>query len=361
MKPWLTASLLTLATPAVAQELRIIAVDVDGGAANLFITPGGKSLLIDTGFPAGLGGPRPGPGEPAPPPRPSSAARIVAAAHAAGLTRIDQVVISHYHTDHVGGVFDLLPLIPIGGFIDHGPNREPLPAGTTPAQAANAPATLYPRYLAAIAGRPHRVMKAGDRIVLDGLELTAVNSDGEVAPPPRGAGAGGPGVDCADTTSSDRIGGEENPRSLGLVLRWGRARILSGGDTTINVENRLVCPIDRVGPIDLMFADHHGSETSNSPNFVATLRPRVVIVSNGPTKGGDAVVLDRLRALPGLEGLWQLHFATRSPASNTPPERIANIDPSTDHGLTMTVGRDGAISVRNDREGAAAVRYPPRR
>ena len=42
----------------------------------------------------------------------------------AGIKKIDYVLITHYHTDHVGGVPQLAARIPIGTFIDHGENRE---------------------------------------------------------------------------------------------------------------------------------------------------------------------------------------------------------------------------------------------
>ena len=78
------------------------------------MTPNGQSLLVDAGY-----GPRAGrAGGPT-----SSGAipiRILAAARAAGITRIDYLLITHFHNDHVGGVPDLATKIPIGAFIDYG-------------------------------------------------------------------------------------------------------------------------------------------------------------------------------------------------------------------------------------------------
>ena len=99
---------LALMRPASAKTLEIFFIDVEGGEATLIVTPSGESLLIDAGY-AGRGGRDP--------------ARILAAAREAGIDRIDYLLITHFHPDHVGGVPELASLIPIRTFIDYG---EPL-------------------------------------------------------------------------------------------------------------------------------------------------------------------------------------------------------------------------------------------
>src|SRR6266404_1540613 len=93
----------------VKNALRIYFVDVEGGQATLFVTPAKQSLLIDTGWPGNEG---------------RDADRIVAAAKLTGIRKIDYVLITHFHDDHVGGVPQLVARIPVGTFIDHGENRE---------------------------------------------------------------------------------------------------------------------------------------------------------------------------------------------------------------------------------------------
>lgn len=345
---------LLQAAPAAAADLRIISIDVDGGAATLYITPEGQSLLIDTGWPKGRGGPRATPGGPPVPPSPTSAERIVAAAKAAGLARIDTVLISHYHIDHIGGLNDLVKMIPIGRLIDHGPNREFITPDLPPEKIPISPETIYPAYAAAKQGLPYRVMAAGDRLKIGGLELIAVHSDGRFPPRPV-PGSGAPGVGCDEPTSMADNGGEENPRSLGLLLRWGKARILSMGDATWELEHRAVCPVNRIGGADLMFANNHGADVSNPPSIVASVRPRLVVVNNGPTKGGDGVVLERFKALPGTT-VWQLHGATRSPAANTASDQIVNEDRFEHRNLTITVSRDACFTFSNPRT-AKSERY----
>lgn len=347
------AALLTgpaSAAGASDAPLRIIAVDVEGGAATLYVTPQGHSLLIDTGWPTGVDGPRGTADKPAPYVL-NSAERIVAAAKAAGLSKIDYLVISHYHVDHVGGAADLVKFFPISTVIDHGPNRENPPPGTNPASLGFATSTLYPQYLEAIKGLPHRVMTPGETLKIDDLELLAMNSDAALHPVSQ-PGAGEPGAGCAKATYMAEDGGEENARSLGFLISWGKARIFAGGDTSWNVENALVCPNNRIGPVDLYVANNHGSGISNSPAFVNSVRPRVVLFDNGPMKGADPSVFDTVRASPRLQALWQLHKAMRPETKNEPDAHIVNLPDATD-GMALQIGvaQDGAITVTNPRTG----------
>ena len=85
------------ALTCAAQELRVYAIDVEGGKSTLYVSPSGQSMLVDTGY-TGF--------------KNRDADRIVAAAKAAGVTQIDYLVITHYHADHVGGVPQLAAKIP---------------------------------------------------------------------------------------------------------------------------------------------------------------------------------------------------------------------------------------------------------
>lgn len=102
-------------SPVSKKPLRIFFVDVEGGQATLLVTPDQHSLLIDTGWPGNEG---------------RDADRIVAVAKKAGINKIDDVVITHFHNDHVGGLPQLVARIPVGTVIDHGDNRENTDAPT---------------------------------------------------------------------------------------------------------------------------------------------------------------------------------------------------------------------------------------
>src|SRR5580700_1333248 len=99
---------------AAPNDLTVYFIDVEGGQSTLFVTPSGQSVLIDTGW-AGFNG--------------RDAERIAATAKEAGVTQIDYLLITHFHTDHVGGVPALAAKLPIKNFVDHGDTVEHTPAG----------------------------------------------------------------------------------------------------------------------------------------------------------------------------------------------------------------------------------------
>src|SRR5215472_12375430 len=92
-----------------AKTLDIYFIDVEGGQSTLLVSPSGQSLLIDAGY-TGFGG--------------RDADRIAKAAKTAGVKRIDYLLVTHFHSDHVGGVPNLLERLPVSVFLDHGPSIE---------------------------------------------------------------------------------------------------------------------------------------------------------------------------------------------------------------------------------------------
>jgi competence protein ComEC len=319
-----------------AKSLRVYFVDVEGGQATLFVTPEGKSLLIDTGWPGNEG---------------RDADRIVAAAKDAGISRIDVVLITHYHDDHVGGAPQLAVRIPIGAFLDHGENREPGDKVT---------AERWRAYQALLDSGKYRhiVAQAGYTRDFGSLRLLAVASDGVVLDRPLpGAGSTNPG--CKDAEfPSDRT---ENPRSLGTLLTFGKLKILDLGDLTADKERELMCPANKLGRVDVYIASHHGFYQSGSVALVHAIAPRVAVVDNGARKGGSPSALDILRSSPGLAASWQLHFSEEAgSASNTAPEFIANLaGPDVGHYLKLTAHPDGSFEMFNSRTGDTRS-YPAR-
>lgn len=310
-------------------KLRIYFIDVEGGQSTLFVTPAGKSLLIDTGWPGNNF---------------RDADRIAAAAKSAGLSRIDSVLITHFHEDHVGGVPQLVQRIPVGTFFVHGPNRELDHGATEEGYAA------FQKVLATTKAK-EIVAKPGDRLPIEGLDVTVISSDGKLIQKPL-AGAGEPNPYCKQTEvrPADQT---ENAYSLGVLIRFGDMNIVDLGDLTWDKERLLMCPDNRLGKVDLLVVSHHGWFHSSSPALVDAIRPTVAIMDNGEKKGGSIPVLDTVRHAPGLEALWQLHYSDEGGAAhNTAAEYIANLNgPDAGHDIEVTASRDGKFTVRNGRTG----------
>lgn len=315
---------LTLPLSGAEKPLQIFFIDVEGGQSTLFVTPAGQSLLVDTGW--GYNGFR-------------DANRIVAAAKLAKIKKIDYVLITHYHSDHVGGVPQLTQKLQVGTFIDHGPNRE----------TSKASQTLYSEYQAAIGNSNHILARPGEHIPIKGMDVTLVSADGNVLDRPL-PGAGGANPFCSGIVKK-AADPTENARSAGIVIDFGKMRIVDLGDLTWNKELELMCPENKLGRADLFVVSHHGLDQSNSPALVHALQPRVAIFDNGSKKGASPAAWDVVKASPDLQDIWQLHFADANGSEhNTADPFIANIEEAdTGFYLKVTAHEDGSFEVFNPR------------
>jgi competence protein ComEC len=330
--------LLIAARPLAAQtagKLQVFFIDVEGGQSTLFVAPNGQSLLIDTGWPGHEG---------------RDADRIVAAAKQAGIARIDFVLLTHFHTDHVGGVPQLVARIPIGTFIDHGPNRE-LDHGITEHGYAEYQAVL------ATGKYKHLVAHPGQVLPIAGMNVRVLSADGEVlAKPLPGAGQPNPYCKVSEVRPDDQT---ENARSLGTEITFGKLKILDLGDLTWDKERALMCPLNKLGHVDVLVVSHHGWYQSSSPALVAAIGERVAIMDNGATKGGSIPTFKNLAMDPSLENLWQLHFSEEAGVTyNSANKYIANPKgPDAGNALQLIAGRDGAFRIVNLGSGYTQ-RYP---
>jgi competence protein ComEC len=331
----LIAILLLLSVPLwAADTLDVYFIDVEGGQSTLFVSPLGKSMLVDTGWPDNNG---------------RDADRIVSVAKMAGVTRLDYVVITHFHVDHVGGVPQLAERIPIGTFVDHGTSVETSPAALE----------LFKAYAQVRDRASHLIVRPGDRIPVEGIVVRVVTAAGQHIQRPL-AGAGAPNPYCA--SSPPRAADpSENAQSVGMVISFGKFRMVDFGDLTWNKELALVCPNNRVGKVDVYLSTHHGLDQSNSPAIVDALHPRVAVTNNGATKGGSAEAMHTILNSPGIEDVWQLHYAQNAGKENNAPEPfIVNVDQDEKVGwIKVSAQSDGAFTVTNSRNGKTKS-YPPR-
>lgn len=289
---------------AAGKTLDVYFIDTEGGAATLIVTPAGESLLVDSG----------NPGE-------RDAARIARVAlDVAGLKQIDYYITTHYHGDHFGGIPRLVELIPVKRFYDRGEPVEPLTKDIKP--------ELLQAYRQTVNGRA-TVLKPGDHIDLKrgqrkspALNLRIVAADGYVDGEKPGATQTQP---CGENFTPLPDDATDNRRSIALVLSFGKFQFFDGGDLTWNTEQRLVCPKNLVGAVDVFQSDHHGVDISNNPALVAALQPRVVVVNNGARKGGGARTFATLRNAASIQDIFQLHRnVLTTAADNTTSDFIAN-------------------------------------
>jgi competence protein ComEC len=365
------AGLLAAAPAAARDSLKVVSIDVEGGAATLFVTPEGKSLLIDTGWPAGSGE------MPSPDGSREAADRIVAAAKRLGLRKLDYVIVTHYHDDHSGGVTALAARIPVGTFIDHGDNSEALRPGTPPERVINTAAGQYPRYLEAIKGHPRIIAKPGDIIHIGSLTDTIVASGTRIIAAPlagagrsvRASGSDHEKINPHCDVPGKGLGTGENASSVASLLRFGKVTIAQFGDLSWDIEHELACPVDRIGKVKLLLVTQHGSaNVSSNPDQVFAMRPDVAIMPNGGKKGGDPDVIATVSAQKSLQGFWRLHESYAHPELSGDRNLIANLNPpqaaidavaskpyeappDMGYAIEADVTRAGTITVTNSRNG----------
>ena len=347
MRRFLLLALLLVPSVLNAQSrnLEIYWIDVEGGAATLIVSPSGESMLIDTGFEVDD----------------RDAKRIYAATQHAGLKKIDDLVISHYHADHVGGLSALSKMIPIGRFFGRGDEIEPVNQ------------KWLDSYKAASAAK-RTIVKPGDQIPIKGFQALVVSSDQKLLAKP--LEGGGPNSLCADAEQKAPAG-PENQNMVGLLLTYGKFKLLALIDLDWEKEMELVCPVNKLGTVTVYQTSRHGSfDGAGAPAFLGAIRPQVAVMNNGPRKGlgqvDNAVKSTtpagkkttpyerngyaRLASIPGIEGIWQGHLSLldKDPKHNTSENMIANFEETADckgNWIKASVERDGRFTVVNGRNG----------
>jgi beta-lactamase superfamily II metal-dependent hydrolase len=322
-----TAGIAALPAQTRTGTLDIYYIDTEGGQSTLFVSPSGESLLVDTGN----AGDR-------------DLGRIAETLRTAGIKQIDHMWSTHYHGDHIGALLALARQFPMMHFYDHG---KPHPSDRIISAA------FLSSYDELSRGK-RTVVKPGDKVRMAGLDITAVASANQYLRSNL-SGGGRQNATCAAVKQKDESAytDTDNGESAGFVLAYGRFRTIDLGDLTWNGELDLMCPVNRIGTVDLYLTSHHGLDRSGSPALVHALQPRVAVMNNGTRKGGTPDAFRVLYESPGLEDLWQLHWSHNVGLDNAPAMFVANVDDNPAIANVLT----GAAAPRGG-GGAAAAHSP---
>lgn len=223
---------------AADNGLELHVIDVGMGDSILIAFPDGTHMLVDAG------GPGAGPG-------------LIEYLRDAGLERIDRLLITHPHDDHIGGMADLLSAFEVGIVYDNG--------------FSNFNRELYGDVRKDLSG--YRVLQAGERLSFGKVNIDVINP---LLPPT----------------------GIQNEDSIVLRVRYGEIALLLAGDIGMTGEKRLLESGTELKS-HLLKVGHHGAENACSEEFLAAVGPRAAVITVGEDNEYGRprqVVLKRLEA-----------------------------------------------------------------
>lgn len=215
--------------PRTHGEFRFI--DVGQGDATLILFKGGANVLVD-------GGPAFGNFD-------AGELAVIPELRRLGIRKLDAVIATHGDMDHVGGLFALLRRFPVVTYYDNGGEEKMLPAL---------------RAVAAAHGTRVARLAAGDSVAFGDAHIDVLSPTPEF---------------FASVTER-----KDNNRSLVMMAAMEGKRLLLPGDAEKPVERDLLARGTALNA-NILHVAHHGSRTSTTSAFVASVTPTLAIISAG--------------------------------------------------------------------------------
>lgn len=268
-----TLSVATAGVVSASQRdhslLRVTFLSLGQAESTLIQRPTGETILVDTG--GRLFGDNAG----------FSDRYLLPALRRLGVKRIDTLILSHPHPDHVGGVGELLQRIPVGEIGGSPETLSMLSPPVTTTRLLPLDGRSSPLSIGGVTVEPFWPLPVGE-------------------------------------------GGDMNDRSLVIRIGWGEGGVLLTGDIGWEVADHLAATAGKRLPSTILKLPHHGSRHSNSPRFVDRVSPSLAVVFAG---------WENRFGLPSPETVAEIH-ARRIPLWRT----------DLDGTLTLLLDREGKIA-----------------
>lgn len=210
-------------------KLIVTYFDVGQGDAALLNTPSGKNILVDVGVWS--------------PGYNSGKSTILPHLKAAGIPKLDAVILSHPHADHIGGIIDLMEGFPIDVIYNSGYEYD---------------SNLYQNYLELAEKKeiPVVTLTSGDTLAIDpALLMLILGPDGKI------------------------YNSDPNEHSIIVEVVYGETEFLFTGDAGAHQEERVLLQYGDLLNTDVLKVGHHGSRTSSSLGFLHQTTPEIAIIS----------------------------------------------------------------------------------
>lgn len=228
------------ASPTFGTKLKVHYIDVGQGDSEFLELPNGQTMLIDAG-------------------NPENGQQIVGYIKNLGHSKVDYLVATHPHADHIGGMAAVINNLDIGSFY--------APKITTTTQT-------YKGLISALQSK-----KLGIHVVKAGTNMFKA------------------GNLSADIIAPVNISGDDlNQYSAIIMLAYGDNKFLFTGDAGEPSESQITVDVKA----DVLKVGHHGSSTSTSQAFLNKVKPKYAVIEVGAGNSyghPTAATLSKLQAI----------------------------------------------------------------